>query len=93
MMYAGGTRRGAELVGFGSRVHRVVPVGEVRPAALDLARRLAEKTPASLRLLKATLAGPRLAALARARSREDAMHQVLRADPSTPARALARFPR
>jgi polyketide biosynthesis enoyl-CoA hydratase PksI len=91
MMYTGGTYRGAELERLGARVHRVVPARQVEETARSVAGRIAEKTSASLRLLKRTMAAPRLAALTEARRLEDAMHDTLFADPSFATTVMARF--
>lgn len=91
MMYTGGTYRGAELERLGARMHRVVPARQVEETARSVAGRIAEKSVDSLRLLKATLAGPRLAALVEARRTEDAMHHTLFSDPSFATEVMARF--
>jgi polyketide biosynthesis enoyl-CoA hydratase PksI len=91
MMYTGGTYRGADLERLGARVHRVLPAHQVEEAARSVAGRIAEKSAASLRLLKSTMAEPRLAALAEARRAEDAMHHTLFADPSFATEVMARF--
>ena len=91
MMYTGGTYRGAELERLGARIHRVVPARQVEETARSVAGRIAEKSLDSLRLLKAALAGPRLAALTEARRTEDAMHHSLFSDPSFATEVMARF--
>jgi len=69
----------------------VVPRAEVVPAALALARDLADKPPAALRLLKAHLARDRRARLQEVVDREVAMHDVTFAAPDVQDRIRDRW--
>ncbi len=76
MMYSGRLFKGRDLADRASLVNAIVPRGEVIEAARLLARRIAEKSPDTLRLLKATLGKDKQERLAAARTREDAMHRA-----------------
>ncbi len=69
----------------------VVPRAEVVPAALALARDLADKPPQALRLLKAHLTRDRRARLQETVDREVAMHDVTFAAPEVQARIRDRW--
>ncbi|MGE3621209.1 MAG: enoyl-CoA hydratase family protein [Acidimicrobiia bacterium] len=56
MVYTAATATAAELAAFGS-VLRVVPAGELRDAALEVAGQVAAKSPAVIRAAKASLNG------------------------------------
>lgn len=75
MILTGALFRGRDLRGRGLFNH-VVPAGEVRGAALDLALRMADKPRHVLEMLKLTLALPRRRALQEAMATEHLMHQV-----------------
>lgn len=92
MMFTGGTYRGAELARLGAPLPRVVAAHQVEGTARSVARRIAEKGAEAVRLLKRTMAAPRLAALTAARRREDEMHATLLSDPSAAAAIVERFP-
>jgi polyketide biosynthesis enoyl-CoA hydratase PksI len=65
--------KGRELAGRGLFNH-VVRDKEVMPMVVDLARRVAEKAPHVIRMIKETLAAPRRRALDDAIAREHVMH-------------------
>jgi enoyl-CoA hydratase len=56
MVYTSATATAAELHGYGS-VLRVVPHGQLRDAALEVARQIAAKDPAVIRAAKESLNG------------------------------------
>lgn len=84
MLLGGKLYRGRELRGRGL-FNEVVPVSDVWPVALDLARRVASKPRHVLEMLKETLATPRRAALPAALSRERLMMQICFDDPEVAA--------
>lgn len=67
--------KGRDLQGRGF-FNYVVPQGEVRDRALDIARSMADKTKPVLEMLRDALVGPRRIALQWALSRERLMHSV-----------------
>lgn len=75
LLYTGELRKG-DAFAAGGGVNRVLPRAEVRAAALDLARRIAEKPRASLEALKRTLSLPRRTAFETALTLESLMHQI-----------------
>jgi polyketide biosynthesis enoyl-CoA hydratase PksI len=89
-LYTGELRLGRDFEGR-SGVGHVVARAEVPGRALDLARRIADKSRDALVLLKATLAAPRRAAFAAAREAESRMHAVTFARPETLARIDADY--
>ena len=74
LLYTGELRRGADFGRTG--VNAVLPREAVRPAALDMARRIAEKPRAAVEALKRTLSLPRRTAFEQALTLESLMHQV-----------------
>ncbi|HZU99200.1 MAG TPA: polyketide synthase, partial [Planctomycetota bacterium] len=80
LMYTGELRRGAEFEGR-SGFNYILPRDEVRPKALDLAARIAEKPAVALAALKRVLALPRRRAFESAHALETIMHGVTLAQP------------
>ncbi len=80
LMYTGELRKGSELEGR-SGFNYILPRAEVRPKALELARRIAEKPAVALAALKRTLALPKRRAFESAHAHEAVMHGVCFAQP------------
>lgn len=74
LLYTGELRRGDAFAGTG--VNAVLPRGDVRAHARDLAARIAEKPRPALEILKRTLTLPRRRAFDAALTLESLMHQV-----------------
>lgn len=74
LLYTGELRRGDAFVSSG--VNAVLPRGDVRAHARDLAARIAEKPRPALEILKRTLTLPRRRAFDAALTLESLMHQV-----------------
>lgn len=85
MMFGGQYFRGEHFAGRG-QINAVLPRAAVEAHADAIARRIADKPPAALRLLKRALALPRRRAFEEARTVESMMHEVCFADPETRAR-------
>jgi 4-carboxy-3-alkylbut-2-enoyl-[acp] decarboxylase len=80
MLYAGEPFKGAHFAGR-TGFNYVLPRAEVRPKALDLAQRIADKPRGALTVLKRSLALPRRQAFASTQVVEALMHQVTFAQP------------
>ena len=72
LMFTGDRIDAAEALRIGL-VNRVVPLDQLMPQAMDLARRIAEKSPLVLRLLKRTLSAGADMPLPSALAHEQAM--------------------
>ncbi len=79
LLYTGELRCGRDFEGRGAVSH-VLPRAEVRPKALDLAARIADKPRSALSLLKRTLSLPRRRAFEESLTLESLMHEVCFAD-------------
>ncbi len=75
LMFTGELRRGSEFAGK-SGVNYVLPKLEIRPRALDLASRIAEKPRTALTLLKRTLSLPRRQSFEASLTMESLMHEI-----------------
>jgi polyketide biosynthesis enoyl-CoA hydratase PksI len=75
MLLTGRFYKGRELAGRGLFNH-VLPSADVLPAAIDIARRMADKPAHVIELIKATLSRPRRRALVDAVASEHLMHRV-----------------
>lgn len=75
LLYSGELRRGSDFQPR-SGINHIVPRGEVRKKALDLARRIADKPRAALVVLKRSLSIRRRQAFEETRSLEALMHEV-----------------
>jgi polyketide biosynthesis enoyl-CoA hydratase PksI len=84
--------KGRELAGRGLFNH-VLPSADVLPAAIDIARRIADNPAHVVELIKATLSGPRRRALVDAVAHEHLMHRVCFANPESLARLEERYMR
>jgi polyketide biosynthesis enoyl-CoA hydratase PksI len=80
MLYTGAAFKGAHFEGR-SGFNYILPRGQVRPKALDLARSIAEKSRVSLVALKRVLALPKRLAFESTRTTEGLMHQISFAQP------------
>jgi len=80
MLYTGEPFKGAHFEGR-SGFNYILPRAEVRPKALDLAERIAEKPRVALRTLKRALSLPRRQAFEATRTVESLMHEVTFAQP------------
>lgn len=85
LLYTGEARRGAAFVGRSGWNH-IVPRAEVRPLALDLAARIADKPRVALEALKRTLAAPKRRAFEGSRAVEALMHGICFQQPDIQAR-------
>jgi 4-carboxy-3-alkylbut-2-enoyl-[acp] decarboxylase len=80
MLFSGEAFKGAHFERRGG-FNYILSKAEVRPKALDLAQRIAEKPMVALRALKQTLALPKRQAFAAAYVAETLMHQITFAQP------------
>jgi polyketide biosynthesis enoyl-CoA hydratase PksI len=80
LLYTGEPVRGTRFLGR-SGFNYILPRAEVRPKALDLARRIAEKPRAALMALKDTLGLPKRQTFETTRTSEALMHQISLAQP------------
>jgi polyketide biosynthesis enoyl-CoA hydratase PksI len=78
LLFTGEMRRGADFAGSG--VNHVLPRAQVRPKAVDMARRIADKPRRALELLKRTLSLPRRRLFEETYTLETLMHQISFAD-------------
>lgn len=92
MLLTGRYYKGRELAGRGLFNH-VLPSAAVLPAAIDIARRIAENPPHVVEMIKATLSRPRSRALVDALAAEHLMHRVCFARPETLEIIEERYPR
>ena len=80
LMFTGEFRKGADFAGTGG-FNYVLPKAEVRPKAMDVAARIAEKPRTALETLKRGLAERRRQAFEQAYALETEMHRVALAQP------------
>jgi polyketide biosynthesis enoyl-CoA hydratase PksI len=90
LLYTGEMRRGRQFERF-TGINHVLPRGEVRNAAFDVAARIAEKPRPALELLKRTLSLSRRAAFESALTMESMMHQLTMRAPGVARRIEAEF--
>ena len=83
MMFTGRRFRGSQLGGRSTNVNYIVPRAQVLATARDVALRIADKNPKSLKLLKHALSARKKELLVRARLQEDLMHQLSFSFPET----------
>ncbi len=76
MMFTAKRFKGIELERMNTNINRFVTKMRVINVAKDLARQIAEKNPASIRLLKYTLSARKRQLLNEARKQEDLMHRI-----------------
>jgi len=81
LLYTGEPLKGAHFAGRSS-FNYILPKAEVRPKALELAARIAEKPRTSLTVLKRTLSLPRRQAFESTRTVEALMHEVTFGQPN-----------
>lgn len=91
LLYTAEMRRGAGFKGC-SGINAILPRAEVRPHALDLAARIAEKPRLALETLKAHLSLPRRRIHEECRTREAMMFQICASAPDLKARIAATYP-
>jgi polyketide biosynthesis enoyl-CoA hydratase PksI len=90
LLYTGEPVKGAHFEGR-SGINYILPRAEVRPRALDLAARIAEKPRAALTILKRVLSMPRRQAFEATRTIEALMHEVTFAQPGVRRRIEEQF--
>jgi len=76
MMLSAKRFRVSELERMGTNINHIVTKIRVLPVARDIARRIAEKNPKSVRLLKHALSVRKKKLLIEARTQEDMMHRI-----------------
>ena len=83
MMFTAKRFKGVELERMSTNINRFVTKIRVLGAAKDIARQIAEKTPASVRLLKYSVSSRKKKLLVEARKQEDMMHRISFGYPET----------
>jgi polyketide biosynthesis enoyl-CoA hydratase PksI len=91
LLFTGELRRGADFSNR-SGINYILPANQVRAKALDVAARIAEKTQASVQMLKAHLSLARRRIHEEARTAEAMMFRICAADPELQARVAANYP-
>lgn len=83
MMFTAKRFKGIELERLGTNINRFVAKIRVMSVARDISRQIAEKNPASVRLLKYSLSSRKKHLLTEARKQEDMMHRISFGYPET----------